>query len=103
MARSRLSRPRSSLRLRKLAPLFAALVMSWNARNAASQQTPVITATAPDTASTQGNSGKISGLGVIDTVISPAPEPVYRADGYTIRIVASTETGFHDGLNSGAG
>ena len=43
---------------------------------------------------------RISGLGVIDAVVSTGVEPVYRADGYTIRIVAATETKFHDTLNT---
>ena len=43
---------------------------------------------------------KVEGFGVIDWVISTGPEPVFRADGYRIRITSATETKFAGGLNS---
>jgi hypothetical protein len=42
----------------------------------------------------------LSGIGVIDKVISSGPEPIYRADGYLIRVSASTQMTFKDSLNS---
>jgi hypothetical protein len=37
---------------------------------------------------------KLSGVGVIDQLVTDGPEPVYRADGYLIRITAATEKTF---------
>ena len=37
---------------------------------------------------------KLSGIGVIDKVISAGSEPVFRADGYRIRITSATEISF---------
>jgi len=42
----------------------------------------------------------IRGEGVIDRVVSPGSEPVFRADGYTFRIVASTDVHFGKGLQA---
>jgi hypothetical protein len=42
----------------------------------------------------------IRGFGVIDKVITAGPELVFQADGYRIRIVASTEVTFSDELKS---
>jgi hypothetical protein len=41
---------------------------------------------------------KLQGVGPIERMISSGPEPVYRADGYPIRIAATTETKFHGDL-----
>lgn len=43
---------------------------------------------------------KFVGLGVIDRVISSGPEPVFRADGFPVRITAATETSFHGDLKT---
>ena len=43
---------------------------------------------------------KISGFGVITRVISPAPEAVYEADGYSVRVTSSTRVDFVDSVNS---
>jgi hypothetical protein len=43
---------------------------------------------------------KLSGLGVIDKVISTGQEPVFRADGYKIRITPATEVTFAGDLKS---
>jgi hypothetical protein len=43
---------------------------------------------------------KISGFAVIDQVITPGPEPVYRAEGYTLRVNSSTNLRFSSGPNS---
>ncbi len=40
-------------------------------------------------------SQKLGGLGVITRVESSGAEPVYHADGYTIRVPATAETSFH--------
>ena len=42
----------------------------------------------------------ITGIGVIDKILTPAPNPLYRADGYFIRITKSTEVAFAVGMNS---
>jgi hypothetical protein len=46
---------------------------------------------------------KIEGFGVIDKVIATGPEPVFRADGYRIRITSATEIKFAGGLTSLSG
>ncbi len=43
---------------------------------------------------------KLSGIGVITRVLSPAPMAVFEADGYLIRITPSTDLTFLDDLNS---
>ena len=43
---------------------------------------------------------KLSGIGVITRVLSPAPIAVFEADGYLIRITPSTDLTFLDDLNS---
>lgn len=43
---------------------------------------------------------KIEGFGVIDKVLSAGTEPVFRADGYRIRIESTTETKYSGGLTS---
>ena len=43
---------------------------------------------------------KLSGLGVIDKVFSNGPEPIVRADGYRIRITATTQVSFASDLKS---
>jgi len=43
---------------------------------------------------------KLDGFGVIDMVIAAGPEPVFRADGYRIRIVSTTATTFSGGLKA---
>ena len=43
---------------------------------------------------------KRSGIGVITHVVSPPPEAVYQADGYLIRVAASTKLDFADDLSS---
>lgn len=43
---------------------------------------------------------KLSGVGVIDKVVSHGSDPVFRADGYLIRITAATNLTFADELNS---
>lgn len=43
---------------------------------------------------------KLSGLGVITEVVSSGPEPVFRADGYTIRITSATGLSFRPGVKS---
>ncbi len=42
----------------------------------------------------------ISGFGLIDKVIAAGPEPVYRLDGYQVRVEASTRTTFSGGLST---
>jgi hypothetical protein len=42
----------------------------------------------------------LSGLGVIDKVVSAGPEPVFQADGYRIRIASATHTAFASGLKT---
>lgn len=42
----------------------------------------------------------LNGVGVIDKVISNGSEPIYRADGYLIRISPRTHLTFKDSLNS---
>jgi len=42
----------------------------------------------------------ISGFGLIDKVIAAGPEPVYRLDGYRVRVAASTRTTFSGGLST---
>jgi hypothetical protein len=41
---------------------------------------------------------KVEGFGVIDRVVSGGSEPVFRADGYRIRIASTTEIKFEGGL-----
>jgi hypothetical protein len=43
---------------------------------------------------------KLSGIGVITRVLSPAPNAVFEADGYLIRITPTTDLAFLDELNS---
>jgi hypothetical protein len=43
---------------------------------------------------------KVEGFGVIDKVIATGPEPVFRADGYRIRIASTTDIKFAGGLSS---
>ncbi len=43
---------------------------------------------------------KLSGLGVVDRVISAGAEPVYEADGYRIRVTHGTQVSFTDGYKS---
>ena len=43
---------------------------------------------------------KLSGIGVITKVLSPAPMAVFEADGYLIRITPSTDLTFLDDLSS---
>ena len=43
---------------------------------------------------------KVEGFGVIDKLIAPGPEPVFRADGYRMRISSTTEIKFGGGLTS---
>lgn len=42
----------------------------------------------------------INGFGLIDKVIADGPEPVYRLDGYRVRVAASTRTTFSGGLST---
>lgn len=42
----------------------------------------------------------LTGIGVIDKVLKPAPDPVYRADGYFVRITQSTDVTFAEGMRS---
>lgn len=42
----------------------------------------------------------LTGIGVIDKVLKPAPEPVFRADGYFVRITNSTQITFAPGVSS---
>jgi hypothetical protein len=41
---------------------------------------------------------KLSGIAVIEAVVSTGAEPVFEADGYRIRISTATETSFHGDL-----
>ena len=43
---------------------------------------------------------KIAGFGVIDKIVSDGTEPVYRADGYFIRVPAAAKLKFKGSLNS---
>ena len=43
---------------------------------------------------------KLSGIGVITRVLSPAPTAVFEADGYLIRITPSTQLAFEGNLSS---
>ncbi len=43
---------------------------------------------------------KLSGLAVIDKVISKGAEPIYRSDGYYIRITSATKATFQDSLKT---
>lgn len=43
---------------------------------------------------------KLSGMGLIDKVISNGPEPVFRADGYLIRITGLTDAKFRGALKT---
>lgn len=43
---------------------------------------------------------KVSGSGVIVRVLTPGAEPVFRADGYNVRIGSGTETNFNNGLSA---
>lgn len=51
-------------------------------------------------ASAQESDRPISGLGIIDRVIVSGPEPVFRADGYTFRVNATTDVKFGAGLTA---
>jgi hypothetical protein len=42
----------------------------------------------------------ISGFGVIDRMITPGAQPVFRADGYVIRLTAETELHFAGGMTT---
>jgi hypothetical protein len=46
------------------------------------------------------DSPTISGFAVIDRVITPGAEPVFRADGYTLRLTSATAVRFSGGLSS---
>jgi len=48
----------------------------------------------------QESDQKVSGLGIIDRVIASGSEPVFRADGYTFRVSATTEVKFGAGLKA---
>ena len=43
---------------------------------------------------------KLSGIGVIDRIVSSGPDPVFHADGYKIFITPKTDLTFADKLNS---
>ncbi|KAA6460144.1 hypothetical protein DYQ86_13925 [Acidobacteria bacterium AB60] len=43
---------------------------------------------------------KLSGVGVITKMISGGPEPLFSADGYTIRITPATDLTFHGEINT---
>jgi hypothetical protein len=43
---------------------------------------------------------KIHGFGLIDKVVATGPEPVYRLDGYRVRVAPSTQTTFSGGMGS---
>lgn len=43
---------------------------------------------------------KVSGLGVIDRVIPSGSEPVFRADGYVLRLDGSTDAHFSNGMTA---
>jgi hypothetical protein len=43
---------------------------------------------------------KLTGIGVIDKIVTPDSEPVFRADGYLIRITSTTQLTFTSDLNS---
>ena len=43
---------------------------------------------------------KIGGVGVITRVITPGPAAVFEADGYFVRVTASTRVSFLGGLSS---
>ncbi len=43
---------------------------------------------------------RVKGFAVIEKIIAPGTEPVYQADGYSVRIVASTDLTFHGTLNA---
>lgn len=42
----------------------------------------------------------VSGSGVIERMFAPGPQPVFRADGYLIRMVAGTDVRFSTGLSA---
>ena len=42
----------------------------------------------------------VSGSGVIDRMIAPGSQPVFRADGYVIRMAAGTDVRFSTGLST---
>jgi hypothetical protein len=42
----------------------------------------------------------LSGMGVIDKVVTAGPEPIFQADGYQIRITSATHTAFASGLKT---
>jgi hypothetical protein len=42
----------------------------------------------------------LSGIGVIDRMITPGPQPVFRADGYIIKLDADTQVHLSGGLKS---
>src|SRR5579872_4380504 len=44
---------------------------------------------------------KISGFAVIDRVITTGSEPVFRADGYTMRVYSGTDVRLPDSASSG--
>jgi hypothetical protein len=76
-----MARTRPLLRASRLI-LASALVLT------ASHSTP-----AQQTAQPEPNR-KISGFGVIDRVITPGAEPVFRAEGYTLRLNSATSVRF---------
>jgi hypothetical protein len=43
---------------------------------------------------------KLTGIGVIDKIVTPGSEPIFRADGYLIRITSTTQLTFTSDLNS---
>jgi hypothetical protein len=45
---------------------------------------------------------KISGLSVIDKVVTTGSEPLFRADGYLIRVTAATSISFNEEVKSRA-
>jgi len=67
-----------------------ALAVCTNMMGASAREEPI----------TKKSDRTVSGVGVIDQVIVPGPEPVYRADGYTFRVSATTKVRFRDGLKA---
>jgi hypothetical protein len=57
-------------------------------------------AVSPHDPSQDITSGKVSGLAVIDKVLSSGRDPVFRADGYRLQITPSTDLTFSGQLNS---
>jgi len=62
--------------------------------------TNMMAASAKEEPITKKSDRTVSGVGVIDQVITSGPEPVYRADGYTFRVSATTKVRFRDGLRA---